>query len=145
MEEFTIIVSTTFDEQHYHAVVRLLTQLTTRDITFTPDMYRALIEDSCSDLCLLTDSQAQVVGMLTLNSCVSPTGKRGWIEDVVVDEAYRGKALGRKLVDYTIGLARERGLQTVMLTSNPKRVAANALYRSMGFEPKETNVYKMQL
>lgn len=145
MEEFTIIVPTTFDEQHYHAVVRLLTQLTTRSITFTPDMYRALIEDSCSELCLLTDSQAQVVGMLTLNTCVSPTGKRGWIEDVVVDEAYRGKALGRKLVDYAIGLARERGQQTVMLTSNPKRVAANALYRSMGFEPKETNVYKMQL
>lgn len=145
MEEFTIIVPTTFDEQHYHAVVRLLTQLTTRSITFTPDMYRALIEDSCSELCLLTDSQAQVVGMLTLNTCVSPTGKRGWIEDVVVDEAYRGKALGRKLVDYAIGLSRERGLQTVMLTSNPKRVAANALYRSMGFEPKETNVYKMQL
>lgn len=145
MEEFTIIVPTTFDEQHYHAVVRLLTQLTTRSITFTPDMYRALIEDSCSELCLLTDSQAQVVGMLTLNTCVSPTGKRGWIEDVVVDEAYRGKALGRKLVDYAIGLAHERGLQTVMLTSNPKRVAANALYRSMGFEPKETNVYKMQL
>ena len=145
MEEFTIIVPTAFDEQHYHAVVRLLTQLTTRDTTFTPDMYRALIEDSCSHLCLLTDSQAQVVGMLTLNTCVSPTGKRGWIEDVVVDEAYRGKALGRKLVDYAIGLAQERSLQALMLTFKPKRVAANALYRSVGFEPKETNVYKMQL
>ena len=145
MEEFTIIVPTAFDEQHYHAVVRLLTQLTTRDITCTPDMYRALIEDSCSHLCLLTDSQAQVVGMLTLNTCVSPTGKRGWIEDVVVDEAYRGKALGRKLVDYAIGLAQERSLQALMLTSKPKRVAANALYRSVGFEPKETNVYKMLL
>ena len=63
----------------------------------------------------------------------------------MVDEAYRGKALGRKLVDYAIGLARERGIQVLMLTSKPKRVAANALYRSVGFESKETNVYKMQL
>lgn len=144
MEEFTIIVPTTFDEKHYQAVVRLLTQLTTRSITFTPEMYHTLMEAPSSDLCLLTDSQAQVVGMLTLNTCMSPTGKRGWIEDVVVDEAYRGKALGRKLVDHAIGLARERGLQTLMLTSKPKRIAANALYRSVGFEPKDTNVYKMQ-
>lgn len=107
-------------------------------------MYHTLMEAPSSDLCLLTDSQAQVVGMLTLNTCMSPTGKRGWIEDVVVDEAYRGKALGRKLVDHAIGLARERGLQTLMLTSKPKRIAANALYRSVGFEPKDTNVYKMQ-
>ena len=145
MEEFTIIVPTTFDEQHYQGVVCLLAQLTTRCITLTPEMYHTLVEAPSSDLCLLVDNQAQVVGMLTLNTCMSPTGKRGWIEDVVVDEAYRGKALGRKLVDYAIGLARERGIQVLMLTSKPKRVAANALYRSVGFEPKETNVYKMQL
>lgn len=145
MEEFTIIVPTAFDKQHYQGVVCLLAQLTTRCITLTPEMYHTLVEDPNSDLCLLVDNQAQVVGMLTLNTCMSPTGKRGWIEDVVVDEAYRGKALGRKLVDYAIGLARERGIQVLMLTSKPKRVAANALYRSVGFESKETNVYKMQL
>lgn len=145
MEEFTIIVPTAFDKRHYQAVVCLLAQLTTRCITLTPEMYHTLVEDPSSDLCLLVDNQAQVVGMLTLNTCMSPTGKRGWIEDVVVDEAYRGKALGRKLVDYAIGLARERGIQVLMLTSKPKRVAANALYRSVGFESKETNVYKMQL
>jgi hypothetical protein len=32
-----------------------------------------------------------------------------------------------------------------MLTSNPKRIAANKLYQAMGFERKETNVYRMKL
>lgn len=35
------------------------------------------------------------------------------------------------------------GSSHLFLTSSPARVAANQLYRSVGFEPKETNVYKM--
>jgi hypothetical protein len=31
------------------------------------------------------------------------------------------------------------------LTSNPSRVEANALYRELGFELRDTNVYKMSL
>ena len=83
--------------------------------------------------------------MLTLGKYYSPTGCKAWIEDVVVDNAYRGQGLGRMLVEEAIEQARGWGAETLMLTSNPKRIAANALYRSLGFEPKETNVYRMVL
>ena len=63
----------------------------------------------------------------------------------VVDEALRGSGLGRRLVEHAIGYCREEGIDTVYLTSNPKRVAANALYQSVGFVRKETNMYKMDL
>jgi transcriptional regulator with XRE-family HTH domain len=46
-----------------------------------------------------------------------------------------------KLYDY----CKEQGIDTLMLTSNPKRIAANALYQSLGFERKETNVYRMKM
>ena len=144
MNRYTIIIPTAFDGLHYEAVLHLLGQLTTRSVAFTEDDYRRLIATANSRLLLLFYGDI-VVGMLTIGLYYSPTGSKAWIEDVVVDNAYRGQGLGRMLVAEAIEQAREWGAQTLMLTSNPKRIAANALYRSLGFEPKETNVYRMVL
>ena len=86
-----------------------------------------------------------IVGMLTVGIYLSPTGSKAWIEDVVVEEASRGLGLGRMLVAHAIDFCRQQQVDTLMLTSNPKRIAANTLYRSLGFEQKETNVYRMVL
>ena len=85
------------------------------------------------------------MGMLTVGMYASPTGTKAWIEDVVVEAEQRGGGLGRALVEHAIGYCREVGIDTMYLTSNPKRVAANALYQSVGFGRKETNMYKMDL
>ena len=81
--------------------------------------------------------------MVTLCIYQSPTGRKAWIEDVVVDQNYRGKGYGKVMIEKVIEQCRNRGNVTLMLTSRPSRVAANQLYKSLGFETKETNVYKM--
>lgn len=86
-----------------------------------------------------------IVGMLTLVTFRLPTGVRAWIEDVVVDTGARGRGVGEALTQAAIELAADRGAQTVDLTSRPSREAANRLYRRMGFEPRETNVYRFPL
>lgn len=139
-----IFSPTTYDSFHYQAVVRLLGQLTTRSISFSEADYRALIASSNNPLFLLEDDGG-VIGMLTVGVYLSPTGSKAWIEDVVVDDLFRGRGLGRKLVAHAIDYCKSQNINTLMLTSNPKRVAANALYQSLGFERKETNVYKMNL
>jgi ribosomal protein S18 acetylase RimI-like enzyme len=83
-----------------------------------------------------------IVGMLTLVTFRLPTGVRAWIEDVVVDTGARGRGVGEALTQAAIELAADRGAQTVDLTSRPSREAANRLYRRMGFEQRETNVYR---
>ena len=140
----TVISPTTYTEVHYEAVCRLLKQLTTRDITFTPDAYRKLIASPCSQVLLLLN-EGNVVGMLTIGKYLSPTGSKAWIEDVVVDENYRGCGFGRILVAHAIDFCKEESIDTIYLTSNPKRIAANGLYQSMGFVRKETNMYKLEL
>ena len=137
-----IINPTTFDEAHYQAIIHLLGQLTTRSIRFTEEDYRRQLTSHHSPLFLLLEDD-NVIGMLTVGTYLSPTGSKAWIEDVVVDIAYRGQGLGRILVTHAIAYCKEQGIDTVMLTSNPKRIAANALYKSLGFNFKETNVYKM--
>ena len=141
---YTIITPTAYEASHHEAVCRLLRQLTTRPIALSAEEYRELVTSPTSQLILLL-CEGQVAGMLTVGTYVSPTGSKAWIEDVVVDEAHRGCGYGRVLVERALELCRERGIDTVYLTSNPKRVAANGLYQSMGFVRKETNMYKLEL
>jgi ribosomal protein S18 acetylase RimI-like enzyme len=83
--------------------------------------------------------------MLTLAVFRIPTGVRAWIEDVVVDENQRGRGVGEALTQAALELASARGARTVDLTSRPSRDIANRLYKRMGFELRETNVYRRKL
>ena len=83
----------------------------------------------------------EVMGMCTVGFYTSPTGRKAWIEDVVVDAQCRGLHLGERLVASAVSFAEREGFNTLMLTSRPSRVAANRLYQKVGFERKETNVY----
>jgi len=84
----------------------------------------------------------RIVGALTLVINQLSTGINVRIEDVVVDKAARGQGLGKKLMSAAIEKATAAGATAINLTSHPSRVAANQLYRSLGFQPRETNVYR---
>ena len=133
---------TTFDPTLVAPIQQLLDQLTKQPINFGAEQLQALVESENSHLFVLRE-QEQIVGMLTIGSYLSPTGAKAWVEDVDVDKEHRGKEYGRELINHAIRFCEERLAPcSIMLTSNPMRVAANALYRSSGFEPKHTNVYK---
>ena len=72
-----------------------------------------------------------------------PTGVRAWIEDVVVDDGARGGGVAAALVQAALD-RRRPGARTVDLTSRPDREAANRLYVRLGFERRQTNVYRYQ-
>src|SRR6476620_11880597 len=76
-----------------------------------------------------------VIGMLTLVLYRVPTGLRGWIHDVVVDGAARGRGTGEAMTREALGIARDAGATAVELTTRPEREAENRLYRRLGFEP----------
>ena len=86
-----------------------------------------------------------IVGMLALIIFRIPTGVRAWIEDVVVDSGLRGRGAGEALTRAAIDIAGARGAKTVDLTSRPSREAANRLYQKVGFELRQTNVYRYPL
>jgi ribosomal protein S18 acetylase RimI-like enzyme len=88
-------------------------------------------------------SGGRIVGMLTLATFRVPSGVRAWIEDVVVDEEARGRGVGEALTREALVRAAAAGARTVELTSRPSREAANRLYRRIGFEVRNTNVYRI--
>ena len=82
-----------------------------------------------------------VLGMLTLLVYRVPTGLKGRIEGVVVDESARGRGVGAALTEEAMRLAEAAKVRVVELSSRPAREAANRLYLRLGFEKSETNVY----
>ena len=89
-------------------------------------------------------SGGRIVGCASLCVFESPTGRKAHIEDVVISSACRGQHLGRALLEHILGYARENLTPIdVHLTSRPARVAANSLYRTLGFEQRDTNVYRL--
>ncbi|MFT0846541.1 GNAT family N-acetyltransferase [Actinomycetaceae bacterium L2_0104] len=99
-------------------------------------VYRPDTEDESGD--------RPILGMLSLATFDIPTGRRAWIEDVVVDNAARGQGAGQKLVEAAVRHAQAIGAKSVDLTSRPSREAANRLYRRAGFVLRETNVYRFE-
>ncbi len=142
MERTKIFEVKEFDPAYVGIINELLSQLTSSPVPFTDTDLQTMIVSGSSHLFLIS-YEDEIAGMLTVGSYKTPSGQKHWIEDVVVDQRFRGKALGYKLVEHAIRYVESLGNSILMLTSSPARVAANQLYRSVGFEPKETNVYKM--
>jgi ribosomal protein S18 acetylase RimI-like enzyme len=124
------------------AFERLLPQLSSSAAALTLAELAELVRFEASHLLVARDDDGTILGSMTLVVFPIPTGVRGWIEDVVVDEAARGLGVGELLNRWALGLADRLGARTVDLTSRPSRVAANALYRKIGFEERETNIYR---
>ena len=138
-----IIEVNTYSLEFQEAMQRFLDQLTSHPMTLTESMFRQLLESANSHLFFLMKDE-QIAGMLTVGIYHGPTGGKAWIEDVVVDETFRGQGLSKLLVAHAIEFVKSKQIPLLMLTSNPKRIAANKLYQAMGFERKETNVYRMK-
>ncbi|MGN6741769.1 MAG: GNAT family N-acetyltransferase [Amnibacterium sp.] len=124
------------------ALGRLVPQLSSSSAVPGREELQAIAASPATHLLVAAGPDGEVVGMLTLAVFAIPTGVRAWIEDVVVDQAVRGGGVGRALVQRALETASGAGARTVDLTSRPSREAANRLYQRMGFELRETNVYR---
>jgi len=134
---------TAYTPEVEEAIGLFLEQLVNRETVLKGSLLMELIGSTNSHLFCAVDKSGNYVGMVTVGIYVSPTGRKAWIEDVVVTAASRGRGIGEELTRYAIDFARQQGVQMLMLTSNPTRVAANRLYRKLGFEQRETNVYRL--
>ena len=139
----SVEIVTSVDDELVEGLNRLLPQLSSSASPLDADDLEALVR-SPSVLFIARDA-GEIVGTLTLVVFVIPTGIRAWIEDVVVDESTRGRGVGEALTMAAIDEATRRGVRSIDLTSRPARVAANALYVKLGFELRETNVYRFFL
>ena len=134
-------IATTLTPAIVDAVVGLTAQLSRSAAPPSTEELGELVASPATDLFIAIDD-GTIIGMSTLVTFRIPTGLRAWIEDVVVDQAGRGKGVGLALTEAMVARAEEMGCRTVDLTSRPGRAAANALYLKAGFVVRDTNVYR---
>ena len=127
------------------AFARLIPQLSSSSAPTTADELAAIVGSDACTLFVARDGDGRILGSLTLAAFRIPTGVRAWIEDVVVDDAARGRGAGEALVAAAVARAGALGAKTVDLTSRPNREAANRLYVRAGFAQRTTNVYRRTL
>lgn len=86
--------------------------------------------------------EGKIVGTLTLAIYPTPLTRKAWIEDVVTDNAIRGKGIGKLLIEAALEYAQNLGIEKVDLTSSNDRIAAHGLYKKTGFEKRDTSVFR---
>lgn len=150
-----------YTQAQFKDLTQLMFELSDR-VNFTQTDLMLVLKDSNSHLYVILDilplspssssakhrtgaGEGRIIGCATLCVFHSPTGTKASIEDVVVSSAYRGQHLGKQLMEYVLDQAKAYAPVELHLTSNPMRVAANKLYKSLGFQKKETNCYQMMI
>lgn len=126
---------------------QLIPQLTKNNPAPDQTLLEKIVNSECAHILIARDEEAygKIIGTLTLALYTSPTGTKAWIEDVVVDNHYRGKGIGKAMTLKAIELAKQYQAKAVLLTSNDARVEANQLYLRLGFELRNTNFYQLKL
>ncbi|MBI5798513.1 MAG: GNAT family N-acetyltransferase [Candidatus Yonathbacteria bacterium] len=123
-------------------VVRaLVAQLDSTAIVNEQSLYQAMLEGYVSTVY----DGGVLVGMGWIFPRQTMLRRQAVVEDMIVDPSQRGKGLGEKILHDLLRWAKAQGVETVELTTNPKRVAANSLYQKVGFQLHVTNHYLLNL
>lgn len=139
-----IQLASTITTELADAVRRLIRQLSEQVRIPSAAELKAVVRNGNSAL-FTASEEGLTVGMLTLAWYDAPSGRKAWIEDVVVDASQRGRGTGRALIEAAAAHAAAIGARRLALTSNPSRTAAHALYLKTGFEKAETTLFVRKL
>ena len=138
---FTIQKLHAATDELVEAWARLIPQLSGAPAPSPEHLERVVLHEANSVL-VARDRDGRIVGTTTLVTFPLATGIRAWIHDVVVDERARGRGIGRALTEAALKEADALGAWTVDLTTRPWRADANRLYERMGFDRRDSNVYR---
>ncbi len=123
------------------AVKHLVYQMDTTAVVEEQSLYKAVLNGYVSTV----KDGKKLVGMGWIFPRQTLLRNQAVIEDMVVDESYRGKGYGEKILKDLIDWARRNKIEVIELTTHPGRVAANSLYKKCGFVLHETNHYLLDM
>jgi len=93
----------------------------------------------------VAESDGRVVGTVTLCVFSTLTGPKAYLDHLVVVPEWRRRGIGRALAEHAIERAAAAGASRVDLTARTSKDAARALYRSLGFQRRDTEIFRLEL
>jgi ribosomal protein S18 acetylase RimI-like enzyme len=119
------------DREHVQALLKLLSQ-------------DALVRSEDAPT-FVAERDGRVVGMVTLCVFRTLTGPKAYLDHLVVARDWRRRGIGRALMQYAIEHAGAAGASRIDLTANAEKQAGHALYRSLGFQERDTASFRLNL
>lgn len=119
---------------------RLLPQLSTSADPITKEWLNYVLE---STRIFVARDDGHIIGTVLLHAMPILVGQKDWIEDVVVDEAYRRQGISSELMSMAEIASRLGRAKSVNLTSNPDRDGARAMYGNRGYKIRDTGVFRL--
>lgn len=124
------------------AINSLLPQLNPSVHPLTLDGLQLIVQSPANTVYVAVDQATDViVGMLLVVTVHQFVGTKCWIEDVVVSSDFRGRGIAKQLLTSALS-EMPKDVKHVNLTSNPRREAAQHLYTTLGFTPRDTVVFR---
>ncbi len=135
-----VLYSDAITEQWAADISALVSELSGRPVHLSMTELRRM---SATHIMCVVEHCEHLVGLACLVVMDLPQGKRFLIETVVVHPQHRRAGIGRSLVAALIKQAGQVGQGQLSLTCNPTRIAAQALYRELGFLTADTTVLRI--
>jgi ribosomal protein S18 acetylase RimI-like enzyme len=140
---FSVLIRSAYPSDLDH-LVTLLEKLFSieEDFTFNDRLQRRGLQIMlANELCciLVAEAAGQVVGMCSgqLTLSTAEGGAAMLVEDVIVLEDYRGRGVGRRLMDRLAEWGRAKGVSRLQLLADRNNTAALEFYKKNGWQATE--------
>ena len=107
------------------------------------EFWRRMTESKGTAFYVAVDSEGGVVGMVWVSISDRISGVRfGWIHDITVDEKFRGRGIGRMLLQHAVEHFKAIGIRMIGLMVLVDNQSARELYAGEGFH--DYSVYMLK-
>lgn len=108
------------------------------DSPSNPPSNNKYLEDS-NILTFVSEIEGNVIGTATLHIIKKINRKIGLIEDVAVLQSYKGRGVGKLLLEHLVELAKKEGAYKTILNSDKKN---ELFYHKIGFKTEQIQLVK---
>jgi PhnO protein len=117
-------------------VYRFLCELENEDLDF--DAFKSIYIENISNpknLYMVSESDNVVSGFISfhIQNLLHHSGLVGEIQEFYIDKTFRGKGIGKLLIDEIKNYAKQNNLKSIEVTSSKKRTENVLMYEKLGF------------
>ncbi len=130
-------------QQDIPDLVQLLDELFSIEQDFTPDHVKQtqglallIANSSSASIKIARNEQGKVIGMVSAQLVISTAqgAPSAWVEDMVVSVKYRGKGIGKTLLESVLAWAKENGATRAQLLMDISNEPASGYYSHLGWQ-----------
>lgn len=143
----------TAENKDTHSIVELLKQLFTQEEEFVfnkqkqTNAVKKIVSNASFGTIYVASIEDKIVGSVSVLYTYSTAldSKVGIVEDMIIDEKYRGKDIGSKLLKHVIKQAKKQNLKRLTLLTDNSNKKAHKFYKKNKFTKSDMIVFRQTL